>query len=389
MLQATRSLDLQLDDTHLAMRDTCIRFAEREIAPFAYEWEEAESFPRELYKKAAEAGILGVAFPEEVGGAGGDCVHAMMVTEGLIRGSSSGVIVGLGSLAIGLPPIVQANDPAQIERFVRPCIAGDTISALAISEPGAGSDVASVRTRAVRDGDDYLITGSKIYITSGARADFVTVLCRTGEDPHGGLTFFVVEKGMPGYQVTRKLEKTGWRASDTAELAFDNVRVPKENRIGPEGSAFVTLMRNFQGERLSLAVLGHASAEFVLSESLQWCRDREVFGRPLVGHQVTRHKLADMSTQVLAAKTFNYHVATRIAAGDYLVAEVSMAKNFSSEVAMAVCYDAVQLFGGMGYMRETTVERISRDVRLLPIGGGTQEVMKEIIAKTLNFGGKR
>ncbi len=384
-LRVTTSCDALLDDSHKAVRETCKKFALKEIAPHAYEWEEAESFPRELYQTAAAAGILGIGFPESVGGFGGDAVHGLMVSEGLIHGGSTGVIAGLGSLGIGLPAIVQANDPEQIERFVRPTLRGETISALAITEPGAGSDVAAVRTRAVRDGDDYRISGAKLFITSGCRADFVTTLARTSDDPHGGLSFFVVEKGMPGYEVSRSLKKTGWRASDTAELSFDEVRVPARNRIGPEGGGFVTLMRNFQAERLMLAGFGYSSAEFCLEQALEYARQRKAFGKPITGFQVTRHKLADMATQVLAAKTLTYHVATRVAAGDYLVSEVSMAKNFTAEVAVQVCYEAVQILGGMGYMRESAVERISRDARLLPIGGGTQEVMKEILARTLAF----
>lgn len=384
-LNVTKSLDKTLDDSHLEMRRTCQRFAEVEITPHVYEWEEAELFPAELYKKAGDVGILGIGFPEEVGGSGGDALHSIMVTEGLMVSGSTGVIAGLFSGGIALPPIVQGKDPDQIDRFVRPVLAGDKISALGITEPGAGSDVSAVRTRAVRDGHDYIINGAKLFITSGCRADFVTVLCRTGEDAHGGLTFFVVEKGMPGFSATRALKKTGWRASDTAELTFEDVRVPARNRIGQEGGAFVTLMRNFQSERLALAAMGHAAAEVALTVAAEYAKDRKVFGKTVMGFQVTRHKLADMATRVLASKTLNYHVAHRVAAGDYLVAEVSMAKNFAAEVAMSVTYDAVQLMGGMGYMRESVVERLSRDARLLPIGGGTQEVMKEIIAKALAF----
>lgn len=386
MTVVTRSLDSMLSAEHLAIRQTCERFAQREITPYVVEWEEAEHFPRELYKKAAAAGILGVSLPERVGGSGGGALHAMMVTEGLMQGGSTGVIAGIGSLGIGLPAIVQANDPDQLDRFVRPALKGDTISALAITEPDAGSDVAGVRTTAKRSGSDYLIRGNKMFITSGARADHVTVLCRTGESSHGGLTFFVVEKGMPGFSVSRSLKKTGWRASDTAELCFEDVRVPDRNRIGPEGGGFVSLMKNFQGERLMLAGMGHAAAEVCLAEAMAWSKERRAFGRPLAAFQVTRHKLADMATQVLAAKTLNYHVASRVDAGEVLVAETSMAKNHSARMAIDVCYEAVQIFGGMGYMRETIVERLSRDVRILPIGGGTQEIMKEIIAKTLGLG---
>jgi acyl-CoA dehydrogenase len=375
--------DHLLDDSHRAFRKTCLAFARREIAPHAVEWEEAEEFPRELYAKAAEAGILGASFPEDVGGSGGTIVHSAVAIEALLRGGSTGVVAGLGSLGIGLPPIVQAGDPQQVDRFVRPTLRGETISALAITEPGAGSDVAGLRTTARRDGDDWIINGSKTFITSGVRADFVTVLCRTGEDKHGGLTFFVVERGMPGFTVSRALRKTGWRASDTAELAFEDVRVPDANRVGREGSGFVTLMRNFQVERMALAFYGHASAEIALSEAKAWAKERQAFGRPIAGFQVTRHKLADMATLVTASKTLNYALVARLAAGEQLVTEVSMAKNFAADVAMKVCNEAVQIFGGMGYMRETLVERLLRDARLLPIGGGTQEVMKEIIAKTM------
>ncbi|GMV38747.1 MAG: putative acyl CoA dehydrogenase [Myxococcales bacterium] len=377
--------DHLLDETHVQFRKVCVDFARREIAPFANEWEEAEEFPRELYAKAAAAGLLGVSFPEEVGGSGGTIVHAMVATEALLRGGSMGVLAGLGSLGIGLPPVVQAGDGDQIDRFVRPTLAGETISALAITEPDTGSDVAGVRTTARRDGDDWVIDGAKMFITSGVRADFVTVLARTGPDKHGGLTFFMVERGMPGFTVSRALRKTGWRASDTAELAFDGVRVPDRNRIGREGGGFQTLMRNFQAERMGLAVYGHAAAEIALEEALRWARERKAFGRPLVGFQVTRHKLADMAMRVVAAKTLNYTLALRIAAGEMLVKEVSLAKNLAAEAAMSVCTEAVQIFGGMGYMRETLVERLSRDVRLLPIGGGTTEIMKEIVARSMGL----
>ncbi|MGM0574399.1 MAG: acyl-CoA dehydrogenase family protein [Myxococcota bacterium] len=377
--------DNLLDDEHRLVRDTCRRFAEREIAPHVVEWEEAESFPRELYRKAAEAGVLGVGFPESVGGDGGDALTMVAAIEGLMRGGSTGVAAGLGSAGIALPPIVQTGDEALIDRFVRPVLAGEKVAALAITEPNTGSDVSRVRTRAQRAGDHYVLRGSKMFITSGVRADVVTTLVRTGDDPHRGLTFVVVEGDAPGLTVSRSLKKTGWRASDTAELAFDDVRVPVEHRLGPEGSAFVTLMRNFQTERLALAAYGAATAQIAYEESLRYGREREAFGRTLTGFQVTRHKLADMATRALAARTLVYQVATRMARGEAVVAEVSMAKNLAAETAVSVTYDAVQIHGGMGYMRETLVERLSRDARLLPIGGGTQEIMKEIISRTLGF----
>ncbi len=376
---------MKLDEHYELFRASCLRFAKEKIAPFADEWEEAEAFPRELYREAAAAGVLAAAYPEEYGGGGGDMLHGLIGVEALLTGGSSGVVAGLGSMGIALPPILALGSEEQKQRFIPPVLRGEKIAALAITEPGTGSDVSGIATRAVRDGQDYVLTGSKLFITSGARADLVSVLARTGPDKHAGLTFFVVEKGMPGFTVSRALKKTGWRASDTAELSFDGVRVPEGNRIGDEGSGFVALMKNFQHERLALAFYGHATAAIALEDALAYARERQAFGRPLVGFQVTRHKLARMATEVEAARTLNYSCALRVRDGDYLVKEVSMAKNFAAEVAQRVCYDAVQIFGGMGFMRETRVERLSRDARLLPIGGGTTEIMNEIIAKGLGL----
>ncbi len=378
-------MDPALDESHRLFKDQALRFANEHIAPHVVEWEEAGEFPRELYGMAARAGILGVGFPEELGGGGGDLLHGLVRTEALLTAGSTGVVAGLGSMGIALPPVLLLGTDEQKRRFVPPVVCGDRIAALAITEPGTGSDVAGVRTRARRDGSDYVLHGAKLFITSGVRADLVTVLARTGEDKHGGLTFFVVEKGMKGFSVSRALKKTGWWASDTAELAFDDVRVPAENRIGEEGSGFVALMKNFQGERLGLAFFGHATAEIVLADALAYARERTAFGRPLVGFQVTRHKLAEMATKVTISKAFDHQLAHRTMAGEYLVTETSMAKNFAARIAQEVCYEAVQILGGMGFMRETRVERLSRDARLLPIGGGTSEVMNEIIAKGLGL----
>ncbi len=374
-----------LDEGQSLLRESCKRFALKEIRPFADEWEEAETFPRELYKKAAKAGILGVGFPEAVGGSGGGPVEILMSVEGLMHGTSTGVTVGLGTLGIALPAVVQSENSELIDRIARPVFAGDRIAALAITEPGTGSDVAGVRTTAKADGDDFIVNGAKMFISSGVRADYIVALCRTGEDTHGGLTFFVIESDMPGVSVSRSLKKTGWRASDTAELAFDGVRVPKRNMVGELGSGFFAVMRNFQTERLALAGYGYATAELALEESIRYARDREAFGRPIMRFQVTRHKLAEMATKVTAAKTFTYQVASRMAAGEHCVTEVSMAKNMCAQVANEVTYEAVQIHGGMGYMRESVVERLSRDARLLPIGGGTQEIMREIIAKNMGL----
>ena len=297
---------MPLEESHQLFRQTCQRFAKEKIAPHAFEWEEAGEFPRSLYKDAAQAGILGASYPAELGGGGGDLLHGLVGIEGLLTGGSSGVVAGLGSAGIALPPILNLGSDEQKRQFIPPILAGDKIAALAITEPGAGSDVAGIRTRAERRGDDYILNGSKLFITSGVRADLITVLARTGDDQHGGLTFFIVERGMPGFSVSRALKKTGWWASDTAELAFEDVRVPKENRIGEEGQGFVALMQNFQHERLALAFYGHATAAVALEDALTYAKERQAFGRPLVGFQVTRHKLAVMATQVTAARSFNH-----------------------------------------------------------------------------------
>ena len=367
------------------IRATARKFADREIAPHAHAWEEAEDFPRELYKKAGDAGIMGIGFPEHAGGAGGGPMAQIMAIEGLLRGGSTGVAVGLFSAGIAMPPLINAGNPQLIERFVKPTLAGDKVAALAVTEPGAGSDVAGITTRAVKDGDDYIVTGNKIFITSGVKADILTTLVRTGDDPHQGVSFLVIEKDMPGVIVSRSLKKTGWRASDTAELAFDEVRVPQSHLVGSEGAAFILLMQNFQMERLALAAYGALSAEIAYEEAIAYAKERKAFGKKLTGFQVTRHKLADMGTKVLTAKTLLYQVANRMEAGEEVIAEVSMCKNFCAQIAQEVCYDAVQILGGMGYMRESIVERLSRDVRILPIGGGTTEVMKEIISKRVGY----
>lgn len=375
--------DRYFDDSHRALRAEVARFVAAEVAPHADRWEEDESFDVALYRKAGAAGVLGPTLPAELGGGGGDVFHGIAVAEELLKGGSTGAVVGLGSLEIALPPLLALGSQEQKLRFVPAVLRGEKIAALAITEPGTGSDVAGVRTRAVRDGDSYVITGSKTFITSGVRADYVTTLARTSDDPHGGLTFFIVERGMPGFTVSKALKKTGWWASDTAELSFDAVRVPASSRVGPEGSGFLALMRNFENERLMLAIQGHALAERALELARAYANEREAFGRKIGKFQVIRHKLADMATRTFSAKALTYAVAAEMKRGGSVVAEVAMAKNHAAEVAEFVCREAVQVFGGMGYMREAPVERLARDARLLAIGGGTTEIMREIIAKTL------
>jgi len=374
-----------LDESHHALREQARRFSREAIAPHAHAWEEAGAFPRELYLDAARAGVLAPTFPESLGGGGGDVFHGIVAAEELLRAGSTGTVVGLGSLQIALPPILTLGTAEQIARIVPPVLAGEHIAALAITEPDTGSDVAGIRTRAVRDGDHYVLDGAKTYITSGVRADVVLTLARTSDDPHQGLSFFAVRTDLPGFSVSRALDKTGWWASDTAELAFEGCRVPVADRIGPEGAGFVALMQDFAAERVMLAVQGYALAQAALEESLSWARQRQAFGRPIARFQVIKHKLARMATQVASAKALTYAVADRLRRGDADMAAIAMAKNHAAEVAREVCWEAVQIHGGMGYMREAKVERWARDARLLPIGGGTSEVMNELIARGMGL----
>jgi acyl-CoA dehydrogenase len=369
-------------EDHAAIRASARRFAQSHIAAFGAEWEEAEEFPIELYRTAAAAGITGVGYPEAIGGQGGDLGHVLVACDELVLvGRSVGTLVGLGSHGIALPPIVRFGTAEQIARFVTPCLTGGKIAALAITEPGGGSDVARLATRAERDGDDYIVTGAKTFITSGTRADFVTCAVRTGGPGHGGISLLVIERGTPGFVVAGKLKKTGWWASDTAELRFDGCRVPVANRIGLEHGAFPMIMMNFAAERLMLAGQCVAIAELAYRESVGYARDRQAFGKPLTGFQVTRHKLADMASRIAAARALTGEAVTRVLAGEQAAGLAAMAKNVATDACSFVCDQAVQLHGGYGYMRETLVERLYRDARLYPIGGGTREIMNEVIAK--------
>lgn len=374
------------DETHRALRTEIRRFAAAEVAPNALAWEEANEFPKELYRRAAEVGLLGAGYPEEVGGAGGDFGHALVAGEEMVlAGKSVGTCVGLGSLGIAVPPIVKFGTPEQQERFVRPALAGEKISALGITEPGGGSDVAAIRTRAVREGDHYVVNGAKTFITSGCRADFVTTAVRTGEPGHSGISLLIIENDAPGFSVANKLKKTGWWASDTAELVFEDCRVPVGNLIGTENAGFVMIMANFVTERLMLASQCVAIAELAYRESVAYAKEREAFGRPLTGFQVTRHKLADMATRIAAARALTGECVTRFLNGEQQPALAAMAKNASTDMCSAVCDEAVQIHGGFGYIREYVVERLYRDARLYPIGGGTREIMNEIISKAEGY----
>jgi acyl-CoA dehydrogenase len=374
------------DPSHQLVRDSVRRFVEREILPDIDQWEEAESFPRELYIKAGAAGILGIGYPEALGGSHeGDLFAKIAASEELMRCGSGGLVAGLGSLDIGLPPILKWARPEVRDRVVPQVLTGEKISALAVTEPSGGSDVANLQTRAVRDGDVYRVNGSKTFITSGVRADFYTVAVRTGAPGFGGISLLLIEKGTPGFTVGRQLKKMGWWASDTAELFFDDCQVPVGNLIGAENMGFACIMGNFQSERLALALMANMTAQLALEESLKWARQREAFGKPIGKFQVLKHRLAEMATALEVSREFTYRQAAKMAAGQSVIKEISMAKNFATDTADRITTDAVQILGGLGYMRESLVERLYRDNRILSIGGGTREVMNEIISKQMGL----
>ncbi|WBQ05371.1 acyl-CoA dehydrogenase family protein [Kribbella sp. CA-293567] len=367
-------------------RQSVRRFMAAEVLPNLAQWERDGELPRELHKKAGQLGLLGVAFPEQSGGGGGSLLDAIGVVEEMhYAGGSGGLVASLLTCGIALPHIVAAGNEDQIAQWVRPTLEGELIGSLAITEPDGGSDVASLRTTARRDGDDFVVNGAKTYITSGCRADFVTTAVRTGGPGAHGISLLVIERGTPGFQVSRKLEKMGWLCSDTAELSFTDVRVPAANLVGEEGSGFVQLAVNFVAERLTLAVQAYAGAQRALDLTVEWCRTRETFGRPLISRQSVQHTLTEMARKVEVARTYVHATAARADAGEEVIAETCFAKNTAVEAGQWVCDQALQLHGGLGYLREAEVERQYRDQKILAIGGGSTEIMTGLAAKRLGF----
>jgi acyl-CoA dehydrogenase len=369
-----------------ALRASARTFVEREVTPHLQGWEDEGLLPRELHAEAAKRGFLGVAFPEEVGGSGGGLLDSVALSEAVLEaGGSGGLIAGLFTHGIALPHIVSSGNTALVDRFVRPTLAGEMIGALAITEPEGGSDVANLRTTAVREGDHYVVNGSKTFITSGVRADFVTTAVRTGAPGHRGISLLVVERGTPGFEVTRRLQKMGWHCSDTAELGYTDVRVPAENLVGEEGSGFVQIATAFVTERVGLAAQGYGTAERCLRLTLDHARNRKSFGEPLLARQSVRHKLVEMHRRIEAARTYTRDVARRYDAGEQPLVEALHAKKLGVDAATFCVDQAVQLHGGSGYMHGTEVERHYRDARLLGIGGGANEVLDDLAAKLLGF----
>jgi acyl-CoA dehydrogenase len=371
----------------VALRKSVRTFAEREILPHVQEWEQIGELPRELSRRTAQAGLLGVGFPEEVGGEGGDSADVAIICEELHEsGVPGGVFASLFTVGIAVPHMIAAGDARLIEKFVRPTLGGELIGSLAITEPGGGSDVGHLRTTAVRDGDVYVVNGSKTYITSAVRGDYVVAAVRTGGPGAAGISMLVIEKGTAGFEVSRKLAKMGWRSSDTAELSFTDVRVPVENLVGAENTGFFQIAQAFVSERIGLAVQAYSSAQRCLDITVAWCRDRQTFGKPLIARQTVQNTLAEMARRIDVARVYSRNIIERELDGDTnLIAPVCFAKNTAVEAGEWVANQAVQLFGGMGYMAESEVERQYRDMRILGIGGGTTEIMTSLAAKTLGY----
>jgi acyl-CoA dehydrogenase len=375
-------------EEHEELRETIARFVRTEIAPHVDEWEEAREFPRELYPRCGELGFLGLKYPEELGGQGGTYVHDAVWVEELSRsGAAGGVAAGLNAhVGIATPPIFNFGTPEQHRRWLVPAIHGEKIGALGITEPGAGSDVASIRTFARKVPGGYVVNGAKTFITNGVRADFLVCAVKTTEEGgHGGLSFVVLERDMPGYEVSRKLEKMGWHASDTGELSFTDVEVPEENLLGEENRGFYLIMANFAWERLAMALGAVGGMQRVFERTLEYAKERQAFGRPIGSFQAIRHKFAEMAVKIEASRSLTYHCLRLFAAGEDPIREVTMAKLFTQRAMLEIADECLQIHGGYGYMREYGIERAVRDARLGPIGGGTDEVMKEILGKQLGL----
>ncbi len=391
MNATTNIAEAEQRETLEALTDTLTRFAKREIEPYINAWDEAGEFPRSLYLRAAELGLLGMGYPEHLGGSPATWRMRNTLSQQLSRmGGSGGLLASLFSHNIGLPPVLRYGSETLQQMVIPPVLRGEKIAALAITEPIGGSDVAALRCTARRDGSDYLITGEKVFITSGMRADYLTVAVRTGEagsKGSGGISMILVPADVAGLSRTR-LEKMGWWCSDTAHLRFDNVRVPAANLLGEEGAGFKIIMTNFNGERLAMSAMALGFAQACFDEALDWARQRKTFGNTLMEHQVIRHKLVDMQMRISSTQAWIDAVTARADAGDSgadWVAQVCMLKNHATQTMQFCADQAVQILGAMGFMRGTKSERIYREVKVMMIGGGAEEIMKELAARQLGL----
>lgn len=382
---------MYFNDEHELFRQTVRRFVEQEINPHVDEWEEAGIFPaHDLFAKMGALGFLGLTYPEEYGGLGLDFWYTVVFCEELGRITCSGVPMGITvHTDMSLPALAHHGSHELKRRFLEPSIRGEYVACVAVSEPDAGSDVAAIRTRAVPDGDEWIITGRKLYITNGAQADWVCLLARTSDVGYHGMSLIAVPTTTPGFSVSRTLRKLGNHSSDTAELVLDGVRVPRANTIGPEGEGFILQMRQFQRERLVGAILGSAQAERIARDAIAYTRERHAFGKPLIANQVIAYRFAELLTEIELLRQLCYHCARKLVAGEDVTREASMAKLKVGRLLREVADSCLQFYGGMGYMEETPIARAFRDARLLSIAGGADEVMLSIIARIEGLGPER
>jgi acyl-CoA dehydrogenase len=374
-------------EEHELFRKTIKRFLDKEVIPFINEWEENGETQRSLFERLGELGYLGIKFPEKYGGQALDYMMEAVFIEELSKAGSGGVGGAIGAhMGIALTPIWRFGNEMQKETYLTAGIKGEKIAALGITEPNTGSDVSAIKTRAEKQGDHYLLNGAKTFITNGVHADFIVVAAKTSEGPkHENLSLLIVDTDAEGFSVGKKLDKLGWRASDTGEIYFDNLKIPAENLIGVEGEGFRYMMENFQWERLSLALNSIALAEKALESAIQYSKERTQFGQPLQGFQVLRHKMVDMAVDIEKARNLTYRAVYQYNTGSDITTEATMAKAYAGEMVSRVCDQAVQIHGGSGYMMEFPVQRYWRDARIQSIGGGTTQIMNEILTKRLGI----
>ena len=369
-------------EEHELFRKSFSEFLQKEVVPHIEKWEKTGTIERFIWEKFGEMGYFGINYPEKYGGLDLDIFYTVIFLEELQKINSGGFAAAMWAHAyLAMTHVATEGDEAIKEKYLTKSISGEMIGCLCISEPSGGSDVAGMRTTAVKKGDKYVINGSKTFITNGVYSDYLIVAAKTNPELHNkGMSIFIVDRDTPGISAT-KLDKLGWRASDTAEIAFDNVEVPAEHLMGEEGKGFPYIMQHFAFERLIMGINAHARAEYALDYTLQYMSEREAFGKTINKFQALRHSIAEMATDVEMCKEFNYSVAERLDKGVYVVKEASMSKLRSTKMADEVIYNCLQFLGGYGYMEDYPLARMSRDSRLGPIGGGTSEILREIIAK--------
>ena len=386
MFDQWRSRSPHYDESHEAVCDTVRAFVAREITPHVDEWEAAGELPRELHRKAAAAGVLGLNYPEEFGGTGTafDLFHGLVQTEELARPGAGGICASLMTHGIGLPPILAMGSDELKRRIAPDVLAGEKLICLGITEPGGGSDVANLKTKAERKGASYIVNGAKTLITSGMRADYITLAVRTGGPGIGGVSLLLVETNRPGVSRTA-LAKMGWHSSDTATIHFDDVEVPAENLIGPENGGFGGIMRNFNGERLGMSQQANAFARICFEDALDWARQRETFGKPLVTNQVIRHKLADMVRRIQATQAWIDHCAWCVLNDKAFPGDFALLKVQATQTMEFCAREACQILGGASFVRGSRIERIYREVRVMAIGGGSEEIMFDLASRQYRF----